>query len=173
MFQAHYRNILDLSNEALKAAEKGFNRLVSSIQLIPRLKCNDKKSDFEVTNWKKACYKAMNDDFNTPVLISTLFECSKFINSVKMGTKNLNKNDKIVIENIFNTFFYDVLGFSRGILIKNSKEDDLVKILIDLRNQARLNRNFNLSDDIRNKLLEIGIKLNDGKGDSSYNYIDQ
>ena len=70
------------------------------------------------------------------------------------------------------SFFYDVLGFSRGILIKNSKEDDLVKILIDLRNQARLNRNFNLSDDIRNKLLEIGIKLNDGKGDSSYNYID-
>ena len=87
-----------------------------------------------------------------------------------MGTKNLNKNDKIVIENIFNTFFYDVLGFIK--IEKNSKEDDLVKILIDLRNQARLNNDFNLSDDIRNKLLEIGIKLNDNKDDSSYNYID-
>ena len=172
MFQAHYRNILDLSNEALKAAEKGFNRLVSSIELIAHLSCDDKKSDFHVSKWRKACYEAMNDDFNTPVLISTLFECSKFINSVKVGNKNLNKDDKIVIENVFNTFFYDVLGFGKGIQFKNSKEDDLVKILIDLRNEARLNRNFNLSDDIRNKLLEIGIKLNDNKNDSSYNYID-
>ena len=136
--------------------------------------CNDKNSEFEIKEWVDRCYQTMNDDFNTPVLISVLFECSKFIKSVYLGFKNLNKNDKILIEKTLKVFLFDILGFKidQTELEKKSNEDNLVKILINLRNQARQNNDFNLSDDIRNKLLEIGIKLNDNKDDSSYNYID-
>ena len=174
MYQAHYRNILDLSDNALHAAEKGFKKLIDSYKLIKDLPCNDKNSEFEIKEWVDRCYRTMNDDFNTPVLISELFECSKFIKSVYLGFKNLNKNDKILIEKTLKVFLFDILGFKidQTELEKKSNEDNLVKILINLRNQARQNNDFNLSDDIRNKLLEIGIKLNDNKDDSSYNYID-
>ena len=116
----------------------------------------------------------MNDDFNTPVLISTLFDCSKFINSISDGTKNLNKDDKVLIENTFKVFLFDILGFTKefDFLEKKSNNEDLIKILIEIRNQARLNRDFALSDQIRNQLLKIGVQLNDNKDNSSYKLID-
>ena len=174
MYQAHYRNILDLSNDALISAEKGFKKLIQSYTLIESLPSNNKKSDFETKKWVEKCYQTMNDDFNTPVLISTLFDCSKFINSISDGTKNLNKDDKVLIENTFKVFLFDILGFTKefDFLEKKSNNEDLIKILIEIRNQARLNRDFDLSDQIRNQLLKIGVQLNDNKDNSSYKLID-
>ena len=90
MYQAHYRSVLDLSNDALLASEKGLSKLMSGFQLISELECNENKSDFNVNKWVSNCFDKLNDDFNTPMLIAELFECVKFLNNVKIKSKNLN-----------------------------------------------------------------------------------
>ena len=173
IYQAHYRSVLDLSNDALLASEKGFNKLISGYNLISKLASNEKKSDFDVGLWVTNCYSKMNDDFNTPMLIAEMFDCIKFINSVNIKSKNLNNSDKEKLSEVFNNFLFNVLGFNLEDTnqTRNDSSVELIKLLIKLRNQARVNKNFELSDQIRNDLLELGIKLNDDKNDSSYNLI--
>jgi cysteinyl-tRNA synthetase len=115
----------------------------------------------------------MNDDFNTPMLIAEMFDCIRFINSVNIKSKNLNNSDKEKLSEVFNNFLFNVLGFNLEDTnqTRNDSSVELIKLLIKLRNQARVNKNFELSDQIRNDLLELGIKLNDDKNDSSYNLI--
>ena len=173
IYQAHYRSVLDLSNDALLASEKGFNKLISGYNLISKLASNEKKSDFDVDLWITNCYSKMNDDFNTPMLIAEMFDCIRFINSVNIKSKNLNNSDKEKLSEVFNNFLFNVLGFNLEDTnqTRNDSSVELIKLLIKLRNQARVNKNFELSDQIRNDLLELGIKLNDDKNDSSYNLI--
>jgi cysteinyl-tRNA synthetase len=173
IYQAHYRSVLDLSNDALLASEKGFNKLMSGFNLISKLACNEKKSDFDVKLWIANCYSKMNDDFNTPMLIAEMFDCIKFINSVNIKSKNLNISDKEKLYEVFNNFLFNVLGFKKEGTNSTRKDSssELINLLIKLRNQARVNKNFELSDQIRNDLLELGVKLNDDKNDSSYNLI--
>ena len=173
IYQAHYRSVLDLSNDALLASEKGFNKLISGYNLISKLASNEKKSDFDVGLWVTNCYSKMNDDFNTPMLIAEMFDCIRFINSVNIKSKNLNNSDKEKLSEVFNNFLFNVLGFNLEDTnqTRNDSSVELIKLLIKLRNQARVNKNFELSDQIRNDLLELGIKLNDDKNDSSYNLI--
>ena len=173
IYQAHYRSVLDLSNDALLASEKGFNKLISGYNLISKLASNEKKSDFDVGLWVINCYSKMNDDFNTPMLIAEMFDCIRFINSVNIKSKNLNNSDKEKLSEVFNNFLFNVLGFNLEDTnqTRNDSSVELIKLLIKLRNQARVNKNFELSDQIRNDLLELGIKLNDDKNDSSYNLI--
>tara|TARA_B100000780_G_scaffold68272_1_gene45156 strand:- start:1983 stop:3467 length:1485 start_codon:yes stop_codon:yes gene_type:complete len=173
IYQAHYRSVLDLSNDALLASEKGFNKLISGYNLISKLASNEKKSDFDVGLWITNCYSKMNDDFNTPMLIAEMFDCIRFINSVNIKSKNLNNSDKEKLSEVFNNFLFNVLGFNLEDTnqTRNDSSVELIKLLIKLRNQARVNKNFELSDQIRNDLLELGIKLNDDKNDSSYNLI--
>ena len=167
MFQAHYRNILDISNDSLLASEKGYKKLIKGFNLIESLKTNQKKSDFNVDQWISNCYENMNDDFNTPMLISELFECIKFINSVNIGSQNLNINDKNKISKTFKTFLFDILALKEE---KNksdlNKPNQLIELLLKIRNQARLNKNYEMSDQIRDELEKIGIKIND-EGDNS------
>ena len=173
IYQAHYRSVLDLSNDALLASEKGFNKLMSGYNLISKLDCNEKKSDFDVDLWIANCYSKMNDDFNTPMLIAEMFDCIKFINSVNIKSKNLKISDKEKLHEVFNNFLFNVLGFKKESDNSTRKDssNELIKLLIKLRNQARVNKNFELSDQIRNELLEIGVQLNDEKKDSSYKFI--
>ena len=91
IYQAHYRSVLDFSNDALLASEKGFNKLMEAQKSLSNLK---KASDFDVDLWISKCYSKMNDDFNTPILIAELFNCIKFINSVNIKSKNLKISDK-------------------------------------------------------------------------------
>lgn len=167
MFQAHYRNVLDISNDSLLASEKGYKKLIKGFNLIESLKTNQKKSDFNVDQWISNCYENMNDDFNTPMLISELFECIKFINSVNIGSQNLNINDKNKISKTFKTFLFDILALKEE---KNksdlNKPNQLIELLLKIRNQARLNKNYEMSDQIRDELEKIGIKIND-EGDNS------
>tara|TARA_B100001250_G_C19335515_1_gene586679 strand:- start:110 stop:625 length:516 start_codon:yes stop_codon:yes gene_type:complete len=171
MYQAHYRNILDLSNDALIASEKGLNKLVDGFNLIPSLDSNNKKSDFDVDNWIFNCYSRMNDDFNTPMLIAEIFECVKFINNVNIGSKNLNKKDKEKIRKTFEIFLFEILGLINEKNSNSRKSSELIELLIKIRNQARVNKNFELSDQIRNDLLKLGIQLNDEKNESSCKLI--
>lgn len=168
MLQAHYRSILDLSNDALEAAEKGYNRLIKGIELLSDLPKSD-KSSVDVTTHIDAYYAAMNDDFNSPVLIAQLFETVKLIHRVQQGEETLTAAD---IEKLINTvhgFVFDVLG-----LTLTTKEEDnayldkALSVLIEMRNQARANKDFATSDRIRDELLVKGIQLKDGKEGTTY-----
>tara|TARA_B100001094_G_scaffold73422_1_gene69723 strand:+ start:17321 stop:18808 length:1488 start_codon:yes stop_codon:yes gene_type:complete len=174
IFQAHYRSVLDISNNALLASEKGLNKILDGFNLISNLECNDKSSDFDVEKWVSSCYSRMNDDFNTPMLIAEIFECLKFINNVYLGSKNLNKKDKEKIKHTLEIFLNDILGLKtkkEKNLLDNKISSDLIELLIKLRNQSRINKDFKLSDQIRDDLLKIGIQLNDDKNESSYKMI--
>ena len=173
IYQAHYRSVLDLSNDALLASEKGFKKLMSGFALISKLEHNNKASDFNVDLWISKCYSKMNDDFNTPMLIAELFDSIKFINNVNINAKNLNTNDKEKLTTTFNNLLFNVLGFNEEVedSKKSNSSDELISLLIKIRNQARSNKDFKLSDQIRDDLLKIGVQLNDEQNSSSYKLI--
>ena len=173
IYQAHYRSVLDLSNDALLASEKGFKKLMSGFALISKLEHNNKASDFNVDLWISKCYSKMNDDFNTPMLIAELFDSIKFINNVNINAKNLNTNDKEKLITTFNNLLFNVLGFNEEVedSKKSNSSDELISLLFKIRNQARSNKDFKLSDQIRDDLLKIGVQLNDEQNSSSYKLI--
>lgn len=169
MMQAHYRSILDLSNDAVIASEKGFNRLMDAIKILDNLETSD-SSTFDVNNWINECYYALDDDFNSPILISYLFDAVRIINGVKAGTEKLTSEDLDKLKNAIHAFVFDVLGLkaeeeNEGNL---SKLDGTVQLLIKMRNQARAEKNWTMSDQIRDELAEIGIQLKDGKDGTEY-----
>lgn len=173
IYQAHYRSVLDLSNEALLASEKGFKKLISGYNLISELKSSNEDSDFDVDKWISNCYSKLNDDFNTPMLIADLFDCIKYINNVNINSKKLNKTDKAKIIKTFDEILFDILGFNKENekVEKSDSQKELIDLLIKIRSQARIDKNFELSDQIRDELLELGIQLNDDKNSSSYELV--
>jgi cysteinyl-tRNA synthetase len=170
--QAHYRSVLDISNDAMVASEKGYNRLMESLKLIPSLIATS-TSSLDITSWKQSCYDAMNDDFNTPILIAQLFEGARYINLVNDGTATLTSEDIDLLAQSLSNFIYDVLGMnntSDGASGSTEKLNGVVEMLIEMRNQARANKDFALSDEIRDKLLAIGIQLKDGKEGTTFTF---
>ncbi len=171
MLQAHYRSILDFSNDALEASEKGFYRLMESIASLQHLKQSDATQGFDIPGWIAECYDAMNDDFNSPILIAKLFDAVKFINSVKEEKATISTSDYQLLYSAMNEFVFDILGLtsineaSSGI---SNKLSGTVELLIDLRAQARANKDFATSDKIRDELLSIGIQLKDGREGTSF-----
>ena len=167
--QAHYRSVLDLTDDGLLSSERGFYRLMDAINLLDGLKTSG-TSSIDVKSWKKACYNAMNDDFNSPILIANLFEAVKYINQVKEGSQTLNSEDLVLLKETMHAFTFDVLGL-KNVTIANTGTDKLsaaVDILIRLRQEARANKDFALSDKIRDELAEAGIQLKDGKEGTSF-----
>jgi cysteinyl-tRNA synthetase len=169
MLQAHYRSILDFSDDAIVAAEKGYKRLMeamSSLESIPAAA----HSTLNIAEWKQLCYDAMNDDFNTPILIAHLFEGVRFVNVLKEGKETLTADDTKIFTNAMKAFVFDVLGLedekaSDG---NNDKLEGTVNLLIAMRKQAREDKNFALSDQIRDQLLTLGIQLKDGKEGTTF-----
>jgi cysteinyl-tRNA synthetase len=171
MLQAHYRSIFDFSNDALVASEKGYNRLMDSLAILDTLTAGN-QSDFDVEAWKKLCYEAMNDDFNTPILIAHLFEAAKQIQLMKDGKIQLNETDFNLFKTTLNAFVFDVLGLTASQQSNQSGHiDGALQLLIELRKKARDNKDFAMSDHIRDELAKAGIQLNDGKDGTSYNLI--
>ena len=171
ILQAHYRSVLDFSNEALLASEKGYNKLMESIRILETLSSSSITSDFNVESWKENCYNAMNDDFNSPVLIAELFSIVKFINQVKDGNSSVSKKDLEIIKNSVNVFVFEILGLQNLNESTNQHKEKLeetLDLLIKMRSDARANKNFELSDKIRNELDEIGIQLKDSKGGTTF-----
>ena len=170
MLQAHYRSVLDLSNDALLAAEKGFNKLMDAINILEGFKDFSDNSDFNTKEWVNNCYKAMNDDFNTPILIANIFDAVKFINKVNLQKANISKEDWEVLLSSINSFVFEVMGLQKSNLTnnENSKINDVLDILLELRDDARKNKNYELSDKIRDMLKNKGISINDSNKDSSF-----
>ena len=168
MLQAHYRSIFDFSNDALLASEKGYYRLIESLDNLEQLSTGS-QSDFDVLAWKKQCYEAMNDDFNTPILIAQLFEASKQINTIKDGKAQITPTDLDLLKITFKTFVFDVLGLTPA---KNNNQsqhiDGAMNLLIELRKKARDSKDFAMSDHIRDELAKVGVQLKDGKEGTSY-----
>jgi len=169
MMQAHYRSILDFSDDAIVAAEKGFNRLMEAINNLDSLETKD-KSTLDIHSWESACYEAMNDDFNSPILIAQLFEGVRFVNLIKEGSASLNKEDLKIFTDLMRAFIFDVLGLENEKKLNGNSDklEGVVNMLIEMRNQARANKDFALSDQIRNQLSDMGIHLKDGKDGTAF-----
>ena len=169
MYQAHYRSILDFSNDALMASEKGFNRLMDAYRILEDLSKSE-SSTFDVSAWKQECYDAMNDDFNSPILIANLFEASRKIQSISNGKDTISGSDLEILKRSMYEFIFDVLGLmddssSSG---DDTKLEDTIRLLIELRNKARANKDFETSDTIRDQLAAAGIQLKDGKDGTTF-----
>ena len=169
MMQAHYTSILDLSNEALLASEKGYIRLMEAIDNMDNLVPSE-RSDFDVASWKQSCYDAMNDDFNSPILIAQLFEAVRHINLIKEAKEQITSEDLEVLKETVNTFTFEVLGLEKkhGSDGESDKLSGVIELLIEMRNEARANKDFATSDKIRDQLQSLGIQLKDGKEGTSF-----
>jgi len=169
ILQAHYRSTVDFSNEALKAAEKGLDKLMTAIDTLGKLKASE-KSSVDVNTLKKKCYAAMNDDFNSPILIANLFDGVKIINSINDGNAEINEQDLAILKEVFNIFVFEVLGLKEAEVNTqgNDISSDLIEILLKLRQEAKLNKDWALADKIRNQLSEMGIVIKDTKDGASW-----
>lgn len=170
MYQAHYRSVLDFSDEALSASERGFHRLLQAYHLLDKLPVSD-SSDMDVAAWRQSCYDAMNDDFNSPILIAQLFEAVSFIQRVNNDKANCTDSDRKTIEQTFQEFLFDVLGLVDELEDPTGNSEMLtgaVNLLVAIRNDAREERNFKTSDKIRDELATLGIQLNDGKDGTGF-----
>lgn len=170
MLQAHYRSTLDFSNEALQAAEKGFARLMNAMKLLDGLKTSA-TSTSNITDLKATIYAAMDDDFNTPITLSHLFEGVRIINSVNDGKETLTQEDKNTLTQVMKTMVFDVLGLKEENAVNTDKIDGLMNMILDVRTDAKTRRDFSTSDLIRDKLKEIGFEIKDGKEGTSYTIL--
>ena len=170
MLQGHYSSTLDFSNVALQAAEKGYARMM---QLLDTLRSLDvsKQCDFDFEDFESKCYQAMNDDFNTPILIAHLFEGGKFINNVKAGTKNIDKDTKAKMIALYESFLLDVLGFLPQ-EEKGNKDllDYLMSTIVEVRDKAKKDKDYAKSDAIRIKLSEFGVTLKDSREGTEWEF---
>ncbi|MDI9311359.1 MAG: cysteine--tRNA ligase [Limnohabitans sp.] len=168
--QAHYRSELDISNDAMIASEKGYNRLIEAIKVAENISTKE-KSTLDINTWANSCYDAMNDDFNTPILIAQLFEGARYINLLNDGKESITKEDLETLKLTINTFLFDILGIQNDAQTNNSEKlEGVVNMLIEMRNEARANKNWAMSDQIRDQLLALGIQLKDGKEGTSFTY---
>lgn len=169
ILQAHYRSILDFSDDAIQASEKGFARLMEALTNLNNVSTST-STHFDVEGWKNNCYQAMNDDFNSPILIAHLFDAVKAINLIIDGKESITETDKLNLLATLNAFVFDVLGLFKE---EQSAKDDTklegaVNLLIQMRNEARANKDFAQSDLIRDQLAAIGIILKDSKEGTSF-----
>lgn len=169
MLQTHYRSTLDFSNEALQASEKGFERLMESYNTLQLLNPNS-TSDEDIRHLKEKCYEAMNDDFNTSILIAHLFDAVRIINSANDKKLNLTQEDINLLKEIYEDFLFDVLGLKQE--EKNQKLnkalDSVMSLMLEMRAKAKNEKNFALSDEIRDKLLAAGFQIKDAKEGSTW-----
>lgn len=170
MMQAHYRSMLDFSNDALLASEKGYSRLMEAVKTLENLQPSA-SSSVDINQWAAKCYAAMDDDFNTPILIAHLFDAVKMINSIKDQTETIHTDDLIRLNDVFKAMIVEVLGLKEEQVAGNEdKLDGVVKMLIEMRKQARVDKDWALSDQIRDQLAALGIVLNDGKEGTTYTF---
>ena len=164
MMQTHYRSTLDFSNEALQASEKGYARLMESIKTLDKLKPSLSSGIFLKTI-EESCYNAMNDDFNTSILIAELFEVASIINSANDGKTPLTENDINGLKKLMNNFVFDVLGLESE--SSNTASDKALKgameIILEIRKETKARKDFAASDKLRDDLSKNNITIKDTK----------
>ena len=182
ILQAHYRGTLDFSNEALQASEKGLRKLLAALTTVEgysrqsavgsRQSAVGSLVDAEngisapaIKTFIESCYAAMNDDFNSPIVIAQLFEAARIINLVKEGKEKLSDNDMAALAFAYRTFMVDILGLVPE--EQSGQKDEIISGLMDtiigIRADARAKKDFATSDQIRDKLLKVKIQIKDGK----------
>ena len=162
MMQAHYRSTLDLSQDSLDAAEKGYTRLSDAMLLLDKLNTSA-ESSFDVKSIVDSFYNAMDDDFNAPMLIANLFEAVRRINLVNDGKETLSATDRDLMKKEMTAFVLDVLGLQVGVANSDSKLAPVMDLVLELRQQARANKDWTTSDKIRDGLAAAGIAVKDSK----------
>jgi cysteinyl-tRNA synthetase len=163
MMQAHYRSTLDFSSEALQAAEKGFYRLMEALKSLPSLPTSEKSSN-DISKLIDSFYEAMNDDFNAPILVANLFEAVKFINTIKEGNASISASDLKNLTDEMNAFVFSVLGLkSLDEQSGGNSLEGLMQLILELRQEARANKDWATADKIRDGLATAGLTVKDGK----------
>jgi cysteinyl-tRNA synthetase len=176
ILQSHYRSKIDFSNEALLAAEKGYHRLMTAVSLLEKLETpNEQKADSihekEILDAVNRCHQSMSDDFNTAQTLAALFDMATKINAIHNGQLDVNQISSGTFEKMkktVNDFAFEILGLEPDADEQNSKTEDLVNLLIELRSEARNKKDFATSDKIRDDLQEIGIRLKDDKSGTTF-----
>lgn len=173
ILQAHYRSTLDFSNDALKAAEKGLERLMNVISAFDLLKTSP-VSSVDLSSIPAKCSEAMDDDLNSPTAIASLFEGVRIINSIRDGNETITESDLNSFKDFFKQFVFDILG------LKNEKEEavndrelikNVVDLLLNLRMEAKARKDWGTSDRIRNELNLLGIEVKDTKDGFEWDLI--
>ncbi|MBR6660685.1 MAG: cysteine--tRNA ligase [Bacteroidales bacterium] len=166
ILQAHYRSTLDFSNDALKAAEKGLKRVVAAANDVTKINyVSGNEASKELLDIKDKVYEALCDDMNTPIALSHIFDAVKIINSAKDGHTKLNQGDKEVLE----LLFQDILNGVLGIVDETSDDSSqkviagLMEMIIDVRKEAKANKDWATSDKIRDSLKALGVNIKDTK----------
>lgn len=169
MMQTHYRSTLDFSNAALQASEKGFAKLMTAVKTLEKIKPSD-KSTTDIGAIEQKCYEAMNDDFNSPIVISHLFELVRIINSALDGNETLTASNIALAKRIMQTFVFDVMGLKDENANAGNNElfDMLMRFILEIRNEAKAKKDFATSDKIRDNLSKAGIVIKDGKEGTSW-----
>jgi len=167
LMQAHYRSTIDVSNEALKAAEKGLQRLQDALNLLQKLKTSE-RSSFAVNELTESFYDAMNDDFNAPILIAKLFDAVTLINKINDGQEKISSEDLQHLTAEMNSFVYDVLGIKHEQQEYADRLSPVMDLIIDLRAKARQNKDWTTSDQIRDALTNAGITIKDSKDGTTW-----
>lgn len=167
ILQAHYRGTLDFSNTALQASEKGLNRLLTAEETLKSIKTSE-TSDFNVSEIADALENALNEDLNTPILIAELFDVVTKINQLATAQLHLNASDLESLKNLYHTYVFDILGLKKEAEASSEKIQGIMQLLIELRQEAKQEKNYALSDTIRKKLSDIGIELKDGKEGTTF-----
>ena len=167
LLQAHYRSTLDFSNEALLAAEKGYKRLLNAASKTDGLTVSE-SSDVNITEWNEKLYKLMNEDMATPQVVANLFDAAKWINEIDANKLKINKADKELLHQQFHLFVFEILGLKEESGEDSEKLDALMQLVIDIRADAKTNKDWSTADKIRDELNAAGIEIMDGKEGSSY-----
>jgi cysteinyl-tRNA synthetase len=172
ILQAHYRSTLDFSNEALQASEKGLARLMKSVSMLPGLPVSD-QTTINLSEWKNNCYNALNDDLNTPILIAHLFDMVRLINLISEGREKITRADLDILIRQFRQFTCDVMGLREDVQTGSESQmlPKVMEVILSLRQDAKKNKDFALSDRIRDELGKLGIVVKDRKDGADWEMV--
>lgn len=173
IMQAHYRSTLDFSNEALQATEKGMERLLKAWQLIDKLPISDKSSCGDVVELRDKAMEALCDDLNSPIAIALLFDWTKTINSINDGSANISSGDREHLAATFDLILGNIIGLQKEAMegAQTGALAGAMEALIEIRLQARANKDWTTSDLIRDRLSAHGIQLKDGKEGTTWELL--
>jgi cysteinyl-tRNA synthetase len=170
ILQAHYRSTVDFSNEALQASEKGLQRLMEAYDRLQKLTASQ-TSTVETAGLRARLEEAMNDDLNSPIAIAHLFDACKAINQVHDGKATINQADLTELKDTFKLFIEDIFGLQSE--ANNAGTNDAYKkaidLLLNMRLEAKRNKDWGTSDKIRNELTALGFSIKDTKDGFEWN----
>lgn len=176
MLGGHYGSTLDFSNEALQAAEKGYERMMQAFSGLDRVAAGSVAAEVDLAAWRTRCFDAMNDDFNTPKLIATLFEGVKWANAAKASQLSLNTEQLETLRTTFQDFAFTVMGLdgegkpaSPDSAADGAMAPQLLDLLVQLRTDAKSNKDWGTADAIRDALSSLGVSIKDSKDGSTWN----